>query len=306
MRGYWLALGFVAGLVAGPVQAAPETFASAAALTFCEHQKPLSASEQDTMLHLAAAVRDELEASGANAALISRSGLDLSRFGIRYSHAAIAWRDESGVWSARQLYYACDEGRPRIYDQGIPGFVMGIDDAHAGYVSIVKLPEAAAQSLRQAALDSPRALRLLAASYSANAYAFSLRYQNCNQWVIELMAVAWANLADGEDLRERAQNWLRNAPYLPEPVDVGSHWLMFASNFVPLLHLDDHPEADRFALKLRVSLPSTVESFARERLPVSERVELCHNGRQIVVHRGWRVIAEGCRPDADDRVMPIG
>jgi hypothetical protein len=255
------------------------------------------------LLRLAAIVRDELSASGDGAVLISRSGLDLSRFRIRYSHAAIAWRDENDGWSARQLYYACDEGRPRIYDQGLTGFVMGIDDPTLSYISIVRLPADAAQTLRRAALDRPRALHLLGATYSANAYPFSLRYQNCNQWVMEMLAVAWGNLADGDDLRGHAQNWLRQAPYEPEPVDVGSHALIFASSFVPLLHLDDHPEDDIYALKLRVSMPSTVETFVREQLPGSERIELCHDGKQVVVHRGWTSIADGCRPGDGDRVL---
>jgi hypothetical protein len=124
-------------------------------------------------------------------ALISRSGLDLSRFHIRYSHAAVARRDETGTWSARQLYYACDEARPRIYDQGLAGFVMGTDDPALGYISIVRLPAGAAQSLRYASLDTSRVQHLLATSYSANAYPFSTRYQNCNQWVVEMLAVAW-------------------------------------------------------------------------------------------------------------------
>jgi len=271
----------------------------------CDRTKPLSADQQDRLLRLAAIVRDELSASGDGAVLISRSGLDLSRFRIRYSHAGVAWRGEDGAWSARQLYYACDEGRPRIYDQGLAGFVMGIDDPALSYISIVRLPADAARTLRRAALDTPRALHLLGATYSANAYPFSLRYQNCNQWVMELLAAAWGNLADSDDLRERAQNWLRQAPYAPEPVDVGSHALIFASNFVPILHLDDHPEEDRYALKLRVSLPSTVEAFVREQLPESERIELCHDGRQVVVHRGWTPIADGCRPGDGDRVTSL-
>jgi len=210
-----------------------------------------------------------------------------------------------GAWSARQLCYACDEGRPRIYDQGAAGFAMGIDDPALGYVSIVRLPDDAAQSLRRASLDSSRALNLVAASYSANAYPFSLRYQNCNQWVAEMLAVAWGDLADGDELRGRAQDWLREARYAPEPVDVGSHALMFASIYVPFLHLDDHPEDDRLAMKLQVSLPSTVEAFVRERLPSSERVELCHDGRQVVVHRGWMPIADGCKPGEGDRTISL-
>lgn len=291
--GVAFALAFVLGL----------GVAHAGSSQFCDRTKPLDASQQDRVLRFASVVQEALSATGSDAVLISRSGLDLSRFGIRYSHAAIAWKNADGMWSARQLYYACDEGNPRLYDQGLAGFVMGIDDATQGYISIVSLPPEAAQTLRQAALDTPRALHLLAARYSANAYPFSLHYQNCNQWVMELLAVAWGDLADGDDLRARAQQWLREAPYQPEPVDVGSHALIFASNFVPLLHLDDHPQDDIYALKLRISLPSTVEAFVREQRPGSERVELCHDGRQIVVHRGWEPVPDGCRPSAGDRVV---
>jgi hypothetical protein len=182
---------------------------------------------------------------------------------------------------------------------------MGIDDPSLGYVAIVRVPDDAADTLRRAALDTPRALRLLASTYSANAYPFSLRYQNCNQWVMELLAMAWGGLAEGDDLRGRAQDWLRAADYAPVPVAVGSRLLMLASAFTPFLHLDDHPAADRDAMRLQVSLPSTVEAFVRARLPGSERVELCHDGRQVVVHRGWTPIAEGCKPEEGDRVVPL-
>nr|WP_230559004.1 DUF2145 domain-containing protein [Variovorax paradoxus] len=275
----------------------------AASLQFCDRAKPLTADQQDRLLRFTAAVQDVLSNAGSDAVLISRSGLDLSRFGIRYSHTAIAWKGANGTWSARQLYYACDEGHPRLYDQGLAGFIMGIDDSTLGYISIVAMPSDAAQALRSAALDTPRALQLLAARYSANAYPFSLRYQNCNQWVMELLAVAWGGLPAGDDLRERAQQWLREAAYKPKPVDVGSHALVFASNFVPLLHLDDHPKDDIYALRLRVSLPSTVEAFVREQRPGSERIELCHDRKQVVVHRGWESVVDGCLPAETDRVV---
>ena len=238
------------------------------------------------------------------AALVSRSGLDLSRFAIRYSHAAVAWRKDDGGWSARQLYYACEERRPRLYDQGLAGFVLGIDDPDLGYVSIVRLPAAAAATLRQAALDAPVAAHLLAARYSADAYPYSVAYQNCNQWVAELLAVAWGGVADGTDLRVRAQGWLRDAGYAPAPVRVAP-WLMMGSFFVPYVHLDDHPEEDRAALALRVSLPATVEEFVQARWPRSERIEVCHDARQVVVHRGWTPVREGCRAGDGDEVLPF-
>jgi len=272
---------------------------------FCDEDPSLSVAEESRLLRFAAIVRQELSAGDSDIALISRSGLDLSRFGIRYSHAALAWRAPSGTWSARQLYYACDEGKPRIFDQGVAGFTMGTDNPSLGYISALRLPRAAADTLRPALLDGPRALGLLAAQYSANAYAYSLQYQNCNQWVAEMLAVAWSGLPEGPDLRARAQDWLRAQRYAPEPVPVGSRLLMWLPTFVPLLHVDDHPQQDRDALRLQVSLPASLESFMHQRIPGSDRVEICHNERQIVVRHGWEPIADGCQAGPGDRVVTL-
>lgn len=269
---------------------------------FCDRSLTLSAAQQDRLLRFAAVLREEL-ALEDGVVLLSRSGLDLSRFAIRYSHAALGWRSEQGVWSARQLYYACDEGRPRIYDQGLAGFVLGTDDAALGYISLLVLPAEASAALRPALLDEAKVQQLLAARYSANAYAYSLSYQNCNQWVMEMLATGWGQLAEGADLRARAQAWLAQAAYAPQPVEVGSRWLMLAALFVPLLHLDDHPAQAREAMRLQVSLPASVEQFVQQRFPASRRLELCHDERQIVVHRGWSPLAPGCVAGADDRVI---
>jgi hypothetical protein len=264
----------------------------------------MTALQQDRLLRVAAIVRRELDDSGQSLALISRNGTDLHRFGVRYSHAGLTLRaNGNGAWSVRQLYYACDERRPRLYDQGLPGFLFGGDAAAVGYVSVVLLPRADADEIERTALDNARALRLLAANYSANAYPFSVEYQNCNQWVMELLATALGGLTDAQDLRGRAQQWLGQHGYDPAPVDVGSHLLMFAAPFVPMIHVDDHPIDDRYALHFRTSLPASIETFVHERAPGAERIELCYDSRHAVIHSGWDTIADGCVPRDDDRVI---
>ena len=305
LRALALAALTCAALASSGAAQAGSVAGSSGASRFCDRGQPLTAAEQDRLLRFAAVLREELADVDDGVALVSRSGLDLSRFDIRYSHAALAWRSEAGAWSARQLYYACDESRPRIFDQGLAGFALGTDDPAMGYVSVVRLPAEAIAALRPALLDGPRVQHLLASQYSASAYAFSVRYQNCNQWVMEMLAAGWGDLPDGDDLRARAQAWLRDAHYAPQPVQVGSRWLMLASHFVPLLHLDDHPDEDRAAMQLRISLPSTVEAFVYQRYPASTRVEMCHDDERIVIHRGWTPIAAGCKPGEGDRVVSL-
>ncbi|MEN3275899.1 MAG: hypothetical protein V7631_1689 [Massilia sp.] len=275
--------------------------------TFCARTTEISAADQDRVLRFAGVVKRELERSGGKVALVSRAGLDLSRFGLLYSHAGIALKDNPGSpWAVRQLYYACDESRPRLFDQGIAGFALGAEAPTRGHMSLVFLPEADGALLERAALDKPLALSLLAGRYSANAYAFGTRYQNCNQWVAELLAGAWGRLDGTVDTRTQAQHWLHTQGYRPGPVHIPSHAMMFAGQFVPLVHVNDHPVEDIHALALKVSTPAAIEAFVRRQAPGAQRVQLCHDRERIVVRRGWEPLGAECRPGPGDEVIALG
>lgn len=242
-----------------------------------------------------------LEASGEPVALVSRSGLDLRRFDLRYSHAGLSLKASgNGPWSVRQLYFACDEGRPRLFDQGLSGFLLGIDEADLGYVSIVFLPPEASALLAAAALDNRAALTLLDPHYSANAYAWGLAYQNCNQWVAELMAAAWG---DAGASRAEAQRWLRAEAYAPSIVTVHSPWVRLAGRLVPYLHAADHPAEALRAHRYEVTMPDALEAFVRQRYPGATRTEICHRAGRVVVHTGWTPVADGCEPGPGDQVV---
>jgi len=277
--------------------------------TFCDRADKVTATDQDRVLRFAAAVKDELARSGSSVALVARAGLDLRRVGLLYSHAGIALKDSpGGPWAVRQLYYACDESRPLLFDQGMSGFVLGADAPTHGHVALLFPPDADGARLERAALDKPLALALLGERYSANAYAFGTRYQNCNQWVAELLAFAWGDLdaaAPPAHARTRAQAWLRARDYAAAPVRIPSHRLMFAGQFVPFLHVNDHPLDDVYALALHVSVPTVLEDFVRREAPQTRRVELCHDERRIVVHRGWEALGTDCTPLPGDEVIAL-
>ncbi len=278
--------------------------AHAGSYRFCDKPLDLDAAQKDRLFRLGGIIKTALEQQAAGGvAIMSRSGLDLARFGHRYSHTGVSLKANADTpWAVRQLYYACDEGRPRLFDQGISGFLLGTEDPKEGYVSIVFLPGAAAQRLEAAALDKRGALSLLAGVYSANAYPFSDRYQNCNQWVAELLASAWSDTPITS--RPDAQQWLMQRDYEPSAFDIHHRWMLsLAMAFVPWLHRDDHPEADLREAQIRISMPVAIEAFVHREVPGATRMEFCHNDRHMVVRRGWEPIAEGCTPGPGDTVI---
>ena len=284
----------------------------AGVLRYCDPPAPLDAVQQDRLFRFGAVVKAELARSGDALALIARSGLALDRFGLRYSHAGISLRDSANApWSVRQLYFDCEQARPRLFDQGIAGFLLGGADPDIGYVSVLLLPPANAAPLLRAVQDNRRALGLLGGSYSANAHAFSLRYQNCNQWLAELLAVAWGGLLPDDDLpvgdalRFDAQRWLQAQGYQPTRFDLGSPLLLWLSGSLPWLHTDDHPAEDLAAWQLRVSMPASIAAFVQRRAPATRHIEFCHNQRHIVVRHGGAPIAEGCQPGPEDTVIAL-
>ena len=273
--------------------------------------------QQDVLFRFGAVIKATLDASGAALALVARSGLDLERFGMRYSHAGISLRNSAnGPWSIRQLYFDCGERRPRLFDEGVAGFLAGNGDPSIGWFSAVLIP-VEERALERAATDNRLALGLVGATYSANAYGWGLRYQNCNQWVAELLGVAWGGLGQGVDpgvaqsmeprdaLRIDAQRWLREQGYEPARFEVGDPVLMWLSGVLPWLHRDDHPAEDLRQWRFLVSMPASIAAFARARVPGARRFEFCHAERRIVIRDGWEPIAPGCVPGESDRVIRL-
>jgi len=281
--------------------------AQAGMLRHCAPPPALTAAQQDRLYRFADLVRGELDRSGQRLALVARAGLDLRRFGQRYSHAGISLRASPNTpWSVRQLYLDCDAGQPQLFDQGLPGFVLGGADPDAGHIVLWLLPEAQAGALEAAALDSRQALRLLGGRYSANAHAGSTRYQNCNQWVAELLAQAWGRLPDSDQPRADAQQWLQQQGYVPTRIQVSNPLVTLAGLLLPWLHTDDHPADALQRQEFDVSMPASIEAFVQRQVPGAQRIEFCLGPQQMVVRQGWVPLAEGCQAAPGDRVIPLG
>jgi hypothetical protein len=289
---------------------APGSWAGLA--SFCTDDTPPAAAVQDRLIQVAAVVKAELETSGHSAAIVARSGMALQRLGQRYSHAGVSLQASPNTpWSVRQLYYACDEQRPRIFDQGLPGFVLGVHEAEVGFVSALLLPPAAEAALARAALDDHLALALLGGAYSANAYAFGLKYQNCNQWLAELLATAWGGLPAGDGngesdgVRARAQGWLKQQNYQATQLDLRWPPVLWVGWLSPFLHTSDHPQADLAAGWLRVSMPEGLEQFVHQQAPDTQRLEFCYTPQHVVMRQGWAPLPDDCQPAKGDRVVPL-
>lgn len=300
------------------------TPAHADSLGQCQASVPLGAGAQDRLLKVAAIAKAELERSGRAVAIVSRSGQALAWLGHRYSHAGLSLKaNPRGPWAVRQLYFACEEQRPRVFDQGMPGFVMGVHDAAQGHVSMLLLPPAASQALAQAALDDAQALRLLGSSYSANAYAAGTQHQNCNQWLAELMGSAWATpdtqasplpdqptaatastaTATARD-RQLAQQQLHTLGYRASELRIGGP-LRWVAGWVPWVHTEDHPPALLAQGRFQVSMPAAIEDWVHTLWPGTQRVQVCHNDRFAVIRHGWAPLPDDCLPGPDDAVVDL-
>ena len=282
--------------------------AQAGTLRYCDANAPLTAAQQDRLLRVSAIIKDELDRSGTRAALVARSGLNLRLFDMRYSHAGLSLQASADTrWAVRQLYFSCDDQQPRLFDQGLSAFLLGAEDPALGYVSVVTLPEAATATLEPVALDNRLALSLLSPNYSANAYTWSLQFQNCNQWLAELLALGWSGTPVAPDTAPRAtaQSWLRAQGYAGATFSLGWRPLLWLTAFSPWLHQGDHPEEDLAQALFRVSMPESISSFVRARVPGAQHLEFCHTDRHVVVRRGWQPIADGCLPGNDDRVIAL-
>lgn len=208
-------------------------------------------------LNLAYKVKQALDESGAEVAVVARVGQDLAKYKLRYSHLGYAWRDHpNGRWTLVHLLNQCGTADSGIFAEGLGNFFL--DDMHA-YEALVLLPGKDSQQSLARVLASERPVAMHALPYNMLAYAYSTRYQNSNQWVLEVFAAASARDAPVAS-RQQAQAWLKLAGYEPITLQIDALTRLGGRMFRANVAFDDHPFDRRMAGQIDAV---TVESVIR-------------------------------------------
>lgn len=207
-------------------------------------ERPLAAHEVVLSMDLAQRTVQALEASGAQVALVSRAGQDLSRYRLRYSHMGIAVRDHpKGRWTVVHELNDCGSAVSGLYDEGMGNFFLTDLYRHETQL-VIPGPELQARLAKLAATRTP--VRLHEPKYNMLSYVYSTRYQNSNQWVLETLAAAAAPSGQVET-RVEAQKWLRSIGFQPPTVEVPAAVRLGARMFRANVAFDDHPYERRMA-----------------------------------------------------------
>ncbi|MDB5849271.1 MAG: hypothetical protein JWP29_3023 [Rhodoferax sp.] len=192
---------------------------------------------------LAAKVSQALDASGARVVLLARAGQDLTKYQLRYSHMAFAIKTDAGPWRVVHKLNDCGSATSHLYRQGLGEFFL--DDPwrlEAAWAVPIPAVQAALWPVLQ---DTARLGTLHQSAYNMVGYAWGLKYQQSNQWVIETLALAM--VPTGVTNRTQAQAWLQFNGYAPTTLRLGPLTRLGARVGSANIAFDDHPNEKRFA-----------------------------------------------------------
>lgn len=220
----------------------------------------------------ASALSAALDQAQPQVAVIARVGQDLSKYGLLYSHLALVTKDPaSGQWRTMHLLNACGTAESAIWQEGLANFFL--DDLFR-FQSLIVIPSPPAQRKIAAKLADPaQYLALFTPRYNMLAYPFSTKYENSNQWVLELLTKAYADNAE-IDSREQSQQWLKLMGYEPTTLTLRSMERLGGRMFRANIAFDDHPNDRRFANKIDIVTVESVTRFLKKIDPMTTFTEV--------------------------------
>lgn len=208
----------------------------------CE-KKAISSSSFIGASKQAEKLLDELNKSNVNVAIVSRVGSDLSKRGLKYTHAGIIWRSSTvDHWRVTHLLNNCGSSKSAIYAQGLLDFFL--DDPFS-YDSLVTIP---AKEIRGHLLDvltDKSYNKIFSNEYSMIAYPFSKEFMNSNQFVLETIALAQSRM-NGLVLHNRtqAQALLQTNGYEGTLIRLRALEILFGGIFKENVAFSDHTDKE--------------------------------------------------------------
>ncbi|MBV7538663.1 DUF2145 domain-containing protein [Duganella sp. sic0402] len=228
----------------------------------CEEQ-PITQKSFTDALKAGQRLQAALDASGSDVALVARQGQDLSKYRLKYTHAGLAFRPAAGQpWRVYELLNNCGSADSALWVDGLANFFL--DDPFTLDALVMAPPPKVAARLKEVMADAPALHRLHWPKYNMVAYPFATKYQNSNQWVLEVLASAEAS-----DIRvrtrEQAQAWLKMAGYQPTEMHIGPVTRLGGRVFKANIAFDDHPSALRFSDRINAVTVDSIRAFLQTR-----------------------------------------
>jgi hypothetical protein len=185
-----------------------------------------------------------LDETDAPVAMVSRVGTDLSKHGLRYSHAGFALRDHpDGRWTVVHLLNDCSSDGSGLYTQGLVNFFA--DDLVNQDARITWLPSNVAERLAARLLALPGDA-LYTPRYNLIARPGSREYQNSTGWVLEHLAAA---IPPKAHVRSRAQAYqlALDHGFRPDRIHIPYTKRIVGGLFAANLVFTDHSVATRLS-----------------------------------------------------------
>lgn len=203
-----------------------------------------------------------LNASGASVVLLARAGQDLSKYGLRYSHLGWAYKTDDGNWRVVHKLNTCGSAEAVLYRQGLGEFFL--DDPYRFEAAWVVPNEDVQRRLLSILNDERKVTALHIKPYSIVSYAWGTRYQQSNQWALEMLALAM----DGDiKSREQAQAWLKYKGYQPTTLKIDPLTRLGGRMSAANVAFDDHPNEKRFSDRIEtVTVDSMFHWMSSSRL----------------------------------------
>lgn len=203
---------------------------------------PLDVATVQQALGLATRTAERLSRTSARVVVIARSGQDLDKWNVRWSHMAFGYRDDAGTWRVVHKLNHCGTPHSAVYRQGLGDFFL--DRMHRYETAIVALRPDVQERLLPMLKDNARIAQWHVDRYNMLAYPWSLEYQQSNQWVLETLAGGM--IGEGAS-RAQAQAWLESRRYVPATVRLDAMTRLGARLTRANVAFDDHPAEKRFA-----------------------------------------------------------
>jgi hypothetical protein len=227
----------------------------------CE-DAPLDVDTVRQAMALAQRTSEKLARTSARVVVIARSGQDLDKWGVHWSHMAFAYRDDAGMWRVVHKLNHCNTPHSAVYRQGLGDFFL--DRMYRYETAIVALRPDVQEKLLPLLSDDARITRWHVDRYNMLAYPWALEYQQSNQWLLETLA----GVMEGESVgRGQAQAWLKGQDYRPGVIRLDTLTRLGARMTRANVTFDDHPNDKRFAGRIEtVTVDSALQWFVRSGL----------------------------------------